>query len=109
MFFGVDISYFKINLEQTLLSTNPSSYPDTHQYTNYKGTGIEPLVGFRYFITEHFSFSSEIRFIRDAYKGNTLITYSNSFGGLPPDYELDFEGSHSKLGPNGSISLNVHF
>ncbi|MBL4594231.1 MAG: hypothetical protein JKX68_10505 [Flavobacteriales bacterium] len=109
LFFGVDVSYFKIDLEQIQYSTNLASYPDIHQFTNYNGIGIEPLIGLNYFFSKHFSFSSEIRFIRDVYKGNTLITYENYSGFNTPDYEIDFEGNYSNLGPKGSISLNVHF
>ncbi|PCI93672.1 MAG: hypothetical protein COB15_15955 [Flavobacteriales bacterium] len=109
LFIGIDASYFKIDLEQIQYARNHSSNLDITQYTNYSGIGIEPLVGFKYFLSSHFSIGSEIRFIRDSYKGNTLITYSNSSGFPAPDDEIDFEGNHTKLGPKGSISLNVHF
>lgn len=109
LFVGVDVSYFKIELEQVQFSQNLNSSPDVSQYTNYNGIGIEPLVGFKYFLSNHFSLGSEIRFVRDTYKGNTLITYDNSFGFNTLDYEIDFDGVHSRLGPKGSISLNVHF
>lgn len=109
LFFGVDLSYFKMDLEQIQYTSNPASYPDTRQFTSYNGLGVEPLVGFNYFFSDYFSFSSEIRVVRDDYKGNTLITYENSSGQNIPDYEIDFEGSHTNIGPKGSISLNVHF
>jgi hypothetical protein len=109
LFVGIDVSYFKINLEQTQLSANPTSYPDISQFTNYTGTGIEPLMGFKYFLSKHFSIGSEIRFIRDNFKGNTLVTYNNISGFNTPDYEIDFDGNSTSIGPKGSISLNVHF
>lgn len=111
LFFGIDVSYFNIDLQQIRYSENLASYPETKQFTNYKGIGIEPLVGFNYFLSTFFSVSSEIRFIRDSYEGNTLITYENSIPPVAnaPDYEIDFSGNHLNIGPKGSISFNIHF
>ncbi len=109
LFVGIDVSYFKIDLEQFQPSLNSSVTPDISQLTNYTGTGVEPLVGFKYFLSKNFSLGSEIRFIRDSFQGNTLITYNNSFNFGLTNNETKFDGSHTKLGPKGSISLNVHF
>ena len=109
LFIGIDVSYFKINLEQVQRSSDLTTRPDISQFTKYNGIGIEPLVGFKYFLSQHFSIGSEIRFIRDTYKGNTLITYENSYGFNSPEYEINFDGNTTKIGPKGSVSLNVHF
>ena len=109
LFVGVDVSYFKIDLDQIQFSQDLNSSPDISQHTSYNGIGIEPLVGFKYCLSNHFSVGSEIRFVRDTYKGNTSITYNNSSVFNIPDHEIDFDGAHSKLGPKGSISINVHF
>lgn len=110
LYIGLDYSYFQIDLEQTM--DNPELWGTNniiYQSTNYKGNGIEPLIGFKYFFTNHFSVSSEIRFIADKFEGESSVTYYNYINSNNDNYDSTFDGSYSNLGPKGSISLNVHF
>lgn len=108
LFIGVDVGYFKIELEQTQLPNSQNPNAGINSFNEYKGTSIEPLIGFKYFLSKHFSLGTEIRFIRDTYKGSTLVTYNNSFNNGTA-YETKFDATNTSIGPKGSISLNVHF
>ena len=56
-----------------------------------------------------FSVGSEVRFIRNSFKGNTLTTTNDTAGANSPDYEVDFDDHDNRIGPNGTISFNFHF
>jgi hypothetical protein len=114
LFFGADLTYFNVGIDQYQSYNENSLYLDSYSKISYGGFGIEPVVGFNYFLSEHFSFSSEIRIIIDSYKGESenSNTYNGGFTGAQVTTETnnaDFEGINKKIGPNGSISLNVHF
>lgn len=111
LYAGIDFSSFKNDFDQ--VQRNLIEWGDGNeikQNVEYSGYGIEPLVGFKYFFTNNFSVSSEIRFIADRFEGESLVTYFNSLVGSPDDeYLSTFDGSYSNLGPKGSISFNIHF
>lgn len=112
LYVGADFSSFKNVFDQ--IQKNPIEWGggnEINQSVKYFGYGIEPLVGFKYFFTNHFSVSSEIRFIIDSFDGETLVTYFNSVGtiGSNDEYLSTFDGRYTNLGPKGSISLNIHF
>lgn len=111
LFTGIDFSMFQITDSQ-----KSSSYMQTiyyYKYDNsitYKGYGIEPLVGLKYFITEHFSISSELRFIFDQIKGDVTYNQDSADPSIENyNYKTNFNGFTNRIGPNGSISLNIHF
>lgn len=113
MFAGIDFSLFQINASKLITSTyyNPQEiYHKTDVTVKYEGKGIEPVIGLKYFILKNFSISSEMRIMFDSFNGQiTEVTTTNSPGGSNENYKSDFKGFDNRIGPKGSISLNVHF
>lgn len=105
LFSGVDFGYFEIDLTQKrIVDFSTNNYT---QAVEYKGYSFEPLVGFKYFLLDNFSISSEVRLIIDSYTGYSEITYRGN--NLYQVDKNDFDGHSYQIGPSGSISLNVHF
>lgn len=73
--------------------------------SNVTYLGINPLVGVNYFITPYLSVGTELRFTAEIYTGKEKVDYvlNNT------NYEYDFNGLRTYLGPLGFISVNIHF
>jgi|GEM_PF-3091206 len=109
-FTGVDFSIVGMDyfIKNTNIQLNGDIYENSEDYS-IGAIGIEPLCGFKFFLTQHFSFSSEIRLVLDSYEGDLEVISYDSNSNNTTQYTSDIEGNLNYLGPRGTISFNVHF
>ena len=127
MFCGIDFYYDfrkEFSKSETVRMSRYYNDPlDNNNYievkVNYKNSnkdnknsyGITPLIGVKYFLTPHLSFSTEARFIIENYRSNKEQWYFDDH----PDYGSDETiisehiGSLSKIATVGTFSVNIHF
>jgi hypothetical protein len=107
-FYGFDlfINYKKIEIEDDHFNAGAGS--EFHRETSLKsrGFGISPLIGARVYVTKSISFSTELKFVIETYKGQNL---SSSTGYYNDSREDSIDGTNFGFGPLGQISLNIHF
>jgi len=83
----------------------------TRNTDNKNSYGITPLIGVKYFLTPHLSFSTEARFIIENYRSNKEYWYFNDHPEHGRDQTdiSDHIGSLSKIATVGTFSVNIHF
>ena len=104
IFYGLDL--FIDN--NTLTTKNSSLYNSTAYHSknssNTTGFGASPFLGVEYFVNPYLSFSTEINFTIESYKGkNKVSNQSNN------ETSTDLKGLNTRIGPIGNIGINLHF
>ncbi len=97
-YFGVDLikTNYKINEKNYKAYTHYQSSQKNEKY-HKKCWGFGPFAGAKYFITPHFSLSTEISVLFEYFKEEY------------PEDNRESEGFKAYMGPAGILSVNIHF
>lgn len=112
LFYGLDgfYNYKKIHYEE-----KENTYYNGESTAKLNAAGFSPFIGLKYYITEHLSLSTEIKAIAEFYKlkneyesRDYYYDPLSSYWGII-ERETEEKGSNFKIGPLGSLSVNIHF
>lgn len=104
LFYGLDffIAY------NTLTMKNSSRYNSTAYHSKNSssttGFGASPFFGVEYFVNPRLSFSTEINFTIESYKGANKISNQSV-----KETSTELKGLNTHIGPIGNIGINLHF
>lgn len=104
IFYGVDlfIDYNNLTTKNSSYYNSISYHSKNSSYTT--GFGVSPFLGIEYFVSPYLSFSTEINFTFESYKGKTKNSNQSN-----NDTSIDLKGLNTRIGPIGNIGINVHF
>lgn len=104
LFYGLDlfIDYNSRTMKNSSLY-NSTSYHSKNSI-NTTGFGASPFLGVEYFVNPYLSFSTEINFTIESYRGKNKIS-SQSIN----ETSTDLNGLNTRIGPIGNIGINLHF
>ena len=104
IFYGLDlfIDYNSLTMKNSSLY-NSISYHSKNS-SNTTGFGTSPFLGVEYFVNPYLSFSTEINFTIESYKGKDKVSNQSN-----NNTSTDLKGFNTRIGPIGNIGINLHF
>ncbi len=103
IFFGIDGTLGF----QASKSISNTSYKDTIERTNKSSAisfGVKPFLGFKVFISQNFSVSSEYHFLAEFYSGKSTYNVDET-----NERVVENSGYSSQFGPLGQLTFSFHF
>ncbi len=103
IYYGFDVSssYFNYHYNNEYQS-NTSEYK-----VNEISIGVNPLLGINFFITQHLSIGTEVKFMMEYASGKSKSTNNGYYG--QNESESKTSGFRTRFGPLGFLSINIHF